>query len=450
MTTSSWLDELAQHKTATALVQDGRHVSFSDVMEEIAAYRKLLTRSGISAGDVVILHADFSLKGIAALLALAQLKAITIPVVNLTAELVATLKSECSAGFLCRPTDAVYVTDLGSGGTQRLYDSLRERNTAGLVLVSSGTTGKPKAILHDFDRLLEARRRSNSRTKLTVLLFLLFDHIGGLNTLIKTLFSGGTAVVTHSRQPDVICGLIETHQVQVLPTSPTFLNLIILSGAHNRHDLSSLRLITYGTEPMPEELLIRAKEAFPKIRFVQTFGTSETGIAATKSPGSRSVLFKIDDESQQYRVVDGELQLKSRYQFLGYVNHPNNTITEDGWFRTGDAAEITADGYIRIHGRIKEIINVGGEKVVPLELEAVLLRHPMVADCIVYAMANAITGQSVWADVVPRGEITQAELRRSIQTFLIERVDRFKIPSRIRVVDQIEMSERYKKQRIRA
>jgi acyl-coenzyme A synthetase/AMP-(fatty) acid ligase len=450
MTTSTWLDEMKARNGDIALIDGEISVTFAQLASEIESQVDTLKRHHVSAGDPVILNSDFSAAGIVTLLALARLKAIAIPIVNLNKELMPVLESECGARFLVTPSQDGRIETVGTGADHQLYATLRRRDAAGLVLLSSGSTGKPKAILHDLDRLLETRKKAGGHNRLTVLLFLLFDHIGGINTLIKTLFSGGVAVIARARQPDAICALVESHRVNVLPTSPTFLNLILLSGAHTRHDMSSLRLITYGTEPMPEELLRRVRVAFPKIRFVQTFGTSETGIAATKGPRSASTLFKIDDDSQEFRILDGELQLRSNNQFLGYLNYADAAVTEDGWFRTGDAAELTEDGYIRIRGRLKEMINVGGEKVLPLELETILLDHPLVADCVVYGMPNAITGQSVWVDVLPSGAMEKSELQKSIHDFLAERVQRFKIPSRVKMVDHIEMSERFKKKRIRS
>ncbi|MGN5378594.1 AMP-binding enzyme [Streptomyces lasalocidi] len=151
----------------------------------------------------------------------------------------------------------------------------------------------------------------------------------------------------------------------------------------------------------------------------------------------------------EYRVVDGELQLRSRTQFLGYLNYDDDSLTGDGWFRTGDLVEEGADGYLRIKGRAKEVINVGGEKLLPLELESVLLTSPLVEDCVVYGKPNAITGQSVCVDIKPRGELTRATLRTHVAEFLADKVEPFKMPSKINVVETIAVSDRLKKVRSR-
>ena len=132
----------------------------------------------------------------------------------------------------------------------------------GLVLFSSGSTGKHKAAVHDLRALL--KKFTVPRHCYRTLVFLQLDHIGGVNTLFYTLSNGGAVVVSEGRTPRQVCEAIATHRVELLPTSPTFLNLLLLSEEHQRHDLSSLKLITYGTEPMPEITLRKVHAAFPR------------------------------------------------------------------------------------------------------------------------------------------------------------------------------------------
>jgi acyl-CoA synthetase (AMP-forming)/AMP-acid ligase II len=443
---SAWLSLFAERGDRPAIVDGERTLGYADLAAAIRGTRETLAGHGIGPQSAVILHADFSLAGIAALFALIDLRAVLLPLVHLTESAVDTARTECGAEFLCRVEPALTIERLAGGGSPALYSVLRQRDAAGLVLLSSGSTGRPKAILHDLDRLVAARLGKRTKS-LSIILFLLFDHIGGFNTLLNSLFSGGTAIVVRERTPEAVCKLIERHHAHVLPASPTFLNLILIAGFQKQLDLSSLRLITYGTEPMPEELLRRLRDAFPRVRLVQTFGTSETGIAATASEFSSSTFFKIEGGDVAYRIVDGELQLKSATQFLGYLNHRDDALTEDGWFRTGDLVEERDNGFLRIRGRSKEIINVGGEKVLPLEVETLLLQCPKIADCVVYGEPNAITGQIVCADIVPREAMTRADMRKHIYELIGGHIERFKIPSRINLVEKLELSERFKKRR---
>ncbi|MFZ9992892.1 MAG: AMP-binding protein, partial [Opitutales bacterium] len=222
---------------------------------------------------------------------------------------------------------------IDEASTHPLFESLRVRQAAGLVLFSSGTSGAPKAMVQDFSALLAAyeERRPNG---LPVIALLGFDHIGGLNTLFGVLAAGAPLVVPAANSPEVVAAAIARHRVVVLPASPTFLNLLLVSGAAAAHDLSSLRVITYGTEPMPESLLARLRAAFPRVRFIQTFGTSETGIVRTSSPEGDSTYLRFEDPKLAWKIVDDELWLRSATQIEGYLNAGNERFTADGWFRT--------------------------------------------------------------------------------------------------------------------
>jgi len=325
-----------------------------------------------------------------------------------------------------------------------LFGQLRDRRAAGLVLFSSGTSGAPKAMVHDFTVLLgtyTVRRASD----LVLLALLGFDHIGGLNTLFSALAGGSLLVVPASRSPVDVAAAIDRHRVSVLPASPTFLNLLLVSGEVAAHDLSSLRVITYGTEPMPDSLLVRLKTAFPRVRFIQTFGTSETGIARTESPEAGSTFLRFDDPGLEWKVIDDELWLRSRTQIAGYLNASNERFTADGWFRTGDKVEQGPNGTLRILGRMGEMINVGGEKLMPAEVESVILGIPGVADCRVRGEPHPLTGQTVVVDVVT-SLADHETLRSAIRTACRARLARHKIPTRVTFVDSVS-GERMKKVR---
>lgn len=323
-----------------------------------------------------------------------------------------------------------------------LFQQLHASGAAGLVLFSSGTSGQPKAMVQNLNTLLAtyAERHPNG---LPVLALLGFDHIGGLNTLFGALAAGAPVVVPASRAPADVAAAIASHRVAVLPASPTFLNLLLAAGV--TADLSSLRVITYGTEPMPESLLHRLKAAFPRVRFIQTFGTSETGITRTSSPEAGSTFLRFDDPNLEWKVIDDELWLRTRTQIAGYLNASNERFTPDGWFRTGDKVEQGPNGTLRILGRMGEMINVGGEKLMPAEVESVVLGVPGVTDCRVHGEAHPLTGQTVAVDVVSFTSDQEA-LRAAIRTACREHLARHKIPTRVTFVPSVS-GERMKKTR---
>ena len=323
-----------------------------------------------------------------------------------------------------------------------LFQQLKEQGSSGLILFSSGTSGAPKAMVQDFGKLLatyESRRESD----LAMLALLGFDHIGGINTLLNTLAAGSLLAVPASRSPADVAATIARHRVAILPASPTFLNLLLTAGLTG--ELASLRVITYGTEPMPESLLARLKTAFPRVRFIQTFGTSETGITRTESPEPGSTFLRFEDPNLEWKVIDDELWLRSRTQIAGYLNASNERFTADGWFRTGDKVEQGPDGTLRILGRMGEMINVGGEKLMPAEVEAIVLGVAGVADCRVRGEPHPLTGQTVVVDVVST-QADQEALRSEIRTACRQRLARHKIPTRVTFVPSVS-GERLKKLR---
>jgi acyl-coenzyme A synthetase/AMP-(fatty) acid ligase len=311
------------------------------------------------------------------------------------------------------------------------------------VLFTSGSTGTSKAALHDVGVLLEKFRAR--RHRLVTITFLLLDHIGGINTLLYTLANGGTAVTISRRDPDLVCRLIEQHRVELLPTTPTFLNLLLLSEAHTRHDLSSLRRISYGTEVMPETTLRRLRTVFPSVDLVQTYGLTEVGILRARSKESGSLFVKVGGEGFETRVADGILFIRARSAMLGYLNAPS-PFDEEGWFNTQDCVEVDGE-YIRIIGRRSDIINVGGEKVYPAEVESVLMRMENVRDATVYAEPNPIAGQIVAARLALDRPEDLFSLKRRVRSFCRDHLAPFKVPARIEVVEGDLAGPRYKKLR---
>jgi len=323
------------------------------------------------------------------------------------------------------------------------HPSLRqlvERGAPGLILFSSGSTGESKASIIDFDRLL-AKFRAH-RPSYRTLVFLLFDHIGGINTLLHTLIHGGTVVTTDDRRPDAVCDAVDRHRVQLLPATPTFLRMLVIAEAAKRYDLSSLEIITYGTEPMPASTLAAVRETLPWVRLKQTYGLSELGILQTQSPDSDSLWLKLGFE---HRIVDGVLWIRSQTAMLGYLNAPS-PFESDGWFNTQDLVEANGE-YVRILGRKSELINVGGEKVHPTEIENVMLQIENVKDVTVRGKPNPMTGEVVTAKITLLREEDPTLFRQRVRAFCRERLERYKVPAVIEMVDDDHHGERFKKSR---
>lgn len=330
-------------------------VSFREVAERYSAMRG---GAELSPGSVVLLRGEHSPDSAGALLALASLGAIVVPM--LEGQDPIELSAATGASILATTKDGtLHLCPLSSTKDFALVEKLRERGVPGLVVFTSGSTGEPKAVLHDLDVLLENFLDKKPSGK-KIASFNRFDKIAGLFMLFTSLSSGSCLVMLRSRQPHAVAAAIEEFGIQILPSSPSFLSLFLLSGAWRKHDLSRLELINYGSEPMTEFTLKGLREALPHVAFRQVFGTSELGLVKTKSESSDSLWLAPNDERVKFRVRDGKLEIQAPFSMLGYLGIENGQDrTEDGWMETGDHAEARGD-WIRIFGRQAEVMKVGG------------------------------------------------------------------------------------------
>lgn len=439
------LDRMAGWSETWAIVWRDQPFTYGWLSENIDSWGRQLETSSVQPGQVVALEGDYSPKVCALLLALIERRVIVVPLTSASEsqkeEFMET--AEVQVVFAFDDTENWRVHRRNVVVEHPLTRQLIELGDPGLILFSSGSTGKSKAALHNFSAILEKFKMR--RHALCTLVFLMLDHIGGLNTLFYTLSNSGTAVVVESRDPSIVCQAIERHGVELLPTSPTFLNLLLISEAYRDYDLSSLKLITYGTEAMPEYTLKRINEILPGVRLLQTYGLSELGILRSKSKDSKSLWVKVGGEGFETKVVDGILWIRARSAMMGYLNAPS-PFDAEGWFNTGDAVEVDGE-YVRILGRQSEIINVGGEKVHPAEVESVLMEMENIKDVVVRGERNPITGNMVVARVNLLEPEDVVALKKRIRAFCKDKLARFKIPVKVEVVESDQFSARFKKLR---
>jgi len=440
--------KISGYSDKTAINYLEKNISYLDLVENILSFNSKINELNIKRGEVVFILGDYSFDSISLFFSLALNGNIIVPVAS---------PNDKEISERIEVAQPNWIFDLNNNSQKKIKDNeilvrhhlleeLISSESSGLILFSSGSTGKPKAMVHNLENLL-SNYLDKKEKEMNFLVFLMFDHIGGLNTLFNCLSMGVTITIPPNRNPDDIAKLIEKFKINVLPASPTFLNLMMISNVFENNDLSSLKMITYGTEAMPESLLLRLKNKLHRVKFLQTFGTSETGIMKTSSMSSSSTYLKFDDPNQEYKIVNNELWLRSKTQVLGYINHSNDNFTEEGWFMTGDLVEQTSDGFIKIVGRAKELINVGGEKVLPGEIESIIMEVESVVDCIVRGEKNAITGQMVCADIVLKEGCVFKEEKIKIKKHCIQKLDSYKVPVRIREVSSVEFTNRFKKDR---
>ena len=396
--------------TRPFLVGAGGTLAFADIVAAVGP-----DLSAIAPGDVVALVGDFEPASVATLLRLVDARAIIAPLTRQTAADHAYFHEAAHVNVVI---DGGAVTRRPQAGLDHpMLAELRARGHAGLVLFSSGTTGRPKAILHDFEPFL-ARFRT-PREALVTMSFLMFDHIGGINTLLHTLFNNGRIVVPSKRTAEAVVAEIIENGGELLPTTPTFLRMALMSGLLPRLAGSTLKVVTYGTERMDETTLLRLCEALPTVDFRQTYGMSELGILRVKSEARDSLFMKVGGEGVETRVrADSVLEIRAANRMIGYLNAPS-PFSEDGWYDTRDVVEVKGD-YLRVVGRTSDVINVGGQKILPGEIERVALLHPAVELAAASGGRNPITGEHVEVLVQAKaGEIlTREDMMRHFRAHL--------------------------------
>lgn len=439
-----FLQKMKETPDHEAVVSSSFTATYQDLLKSFEDFSQWLKQQAIPEGAVVSFDGDYSLQSIGLFLALASNKNITVPLSLDSRNHFDEFREIASTEYnISLASENPVLTATGRKADHPIYQQLRNSKSPGLVLFSSGSTGKSKAIVQDLDKLMSKFR--TPRKALRMLIFLQLDHIGGVNSLLYSLANNGTVIVSNGRTPADVCHAVEAYKAELLPTSPTFINLLMLSRAYEDYDISSLKLITYGTEPMQESTLQRFTALVPNATLQQTYGLSEVGILRSKSQSSSSLWMKIGGDEFTTKIVNGTLWIKSESAMLGYLNAPD-PFDEDGFLDTGDMVEQDGE-WLRILGRDSEIINVGGYKVFPAEVESLLLEMENVDDVVVFGADHPIIGKVVVAKLKLSKTETLRELKSRVLQFCKNRLQPYKIPGKILITDESTYNERYKRMR---
>jgi len=393
----------------------------------------------IREGDVVAIIGDYEPTTIKTFLKLIDKKAIIIPLTKDT-------KSDHDYYFKEACVDYVIenntITEIKQKRKNDLLSEFRKTSDAGLILFSSGTTGRPKAILHSMSTML--KRYVGKKKPLITLNFLLFDHIGGINTLLHTLFNSGQLVIPFKRNVTDIIKDIEQFSVELLPTTPTFLRMLLFDSNLNLQKLKSLKVITYGAELMDEYTLQQVAKLLPSVNLKQTYGMSEIGILRVKSESNTSLWIQIGGDGVEKKIDNDVLYLRAKNRMFGYLNE-KSPFDKNGWYNTNDIVETKQDDHLKIIGRKSEVISVGGLKIVPSEVERVALKNNEIKNAKAYGRNNPVTGQHVEIICEPKKNLKNNQQLMEIlkKDFKKELHENF-VPLKIKF-GEINYSYRYKK-----
>ena len=332
-------------------------------------------------------------------------------------------------------------------------------------LYTSGTTGNPKGAMISHQNLIGLRYIANTlrndewnlwNTDDVILVSMPEFHIGGTAWGMCALFSGSKAVITRDFIPDELLDNIEKYGVTRLFLVPAAMNLVVNLPRAREVDYSKLKFILYGASPIPLELLKTCIDVFG-CGFVQLYGMTETSGTITALPpedhdpdGNQrmrsagkaldGVVIDIWDEqgNPMERGELGEIVIHSSSNIKGYWKLPEatkDTITANGWLRTGDAGYMDQDGYVYIQDRIKDMIISGGENIYPAEVENAIYSFKAVADAAVIGVPSEKWGEEVKAVVILKpGEEASAE---EIIEHTRSQIASFKCPRSVDFVDEL-------------
>lgn len=436
MRLSEFENRLLGFASQCAAAENGKSISYADLLSSAKRCREEWLERGLKAGDVVLLESDYSIAAFELLVGALFSGAVVAPLGPskwAEADKVLNILGPRFVVSACAQT--VQIKSLAPKSHPLIA---RLDGNSGLVVFTSGSSGEPKAVLHDFDRFLNrfSRRGNSYRT----LLFLQIDHLGGLSTLFYTWANGGTAVVPGARTALNIAEVVELHRVELLPVTPSFLAQLLASDA-SPEKLESLKLISYGAETMPTRLLEQLQKHFPRVSFKQTYGLSELGTIPIKSDGIWFI------PRFEHRIVDGSLHIRGPLTMIGYLNAPS-TVEPSGWMDTGDLVE-TRGSQVRIIGRRQEQINVGGEKISPLEVEETIREVENINDVVVKGELHPLLGQIPSAFVVLERPECPESVKARIRAHCLSCLASYKVPPKITVVTRIALTDRGKKDRTR-
>jgi long-chain acyl-CoA synthetase len=476
----------AERPDAPALEVDGRSVTFRELDRRSSQAAQALRAAGVGPGDRVAFVDKNGLPWFDVTFGLAKLGAVNVSVNwRLAAPEMATVIDDAQAevvfvgpefvGHLekIEPDLARVHTVVAVGGHDRWpeyeawigahpADDPGVTPTGGDVafqLYTSGTTGLPKGVMLTNDNFFSGVIGISEQWRFTEdsvnLAMMPMFHIAGAGWAAVGLYHGCRTVVLRDIDPAAVLAAIPTYGVTNAFMVPAVIQFLLMTPGVETTDFSTLRALVYGASPITDKVLVQGMATFG-CEFIQVYGLTETTGAITQldgvdhDPANRPDLLRSCGKPYPWvemRVVEattgedkpvgevGELWTRSHQNMAGYWNNPAATadaMTPDGWFRTGDAGYLDADGYVYLHDRVKDMIVSGGENVYPAEVENVVARHPDVADVAVIGVPDERWGEAVKAIVVPAESATAGpDLEAGIIAYARDRLAGYKLPKSV-------------------
>lgn len=354
----------------------------------------------------------------------------------------------------------------GSGTLTKTVDApAPSPEDVALFLHTSGTTSRPKGVPLTHANLMKSISNIKNHYVLTpedtsIIVMPLFHVHGLMGASLSTLNSGGSLVIPERFSASSFWGLQKNYSATWYSAVPTIHQILLMRSDDDNAPHESFRFIRSCSSALAPAVFEKLEARFGA-PVLEAYGMTEASHQMSSSPmppgkripgtvgqatGVEIAIMDMEATGQIQKTGDiGEVVIKGENVMHGYNNNPeaNAEAFVDGWFRTGDQGFLDADGYLSLTGRIKELINRGGEKISPLEVDGVLLKHPAVAEAVCFAVPDEKYGEVVHAAVVLSGETDQAEIR----SYCREQLADFKVPDVVYISDVLPRTATGKIQR---
>lgn len=282
-----------------------------------------------------------------------------------------------------------------------------------LMVMTTGTTGVPKGVRHEWDRLLRPAARLRATPEARWLLAYGLNQFGGLQVLIHVMAARAVLVSSGVIAPRAGLAAIRRHAVTHVSATPTYWRFLLAELRASGEPAPVLEQVTLSGEAVPADLLDQVRAAFPGARVTQIYAATEFGQGISVRDGDAGLPIDPDaDDRLELKVENGELFVRSRAAMVGYYG--SEPVAREEWFATGDLVEVV-DGRIEFRGRGSEVINVGGVKVHPLPVEQRINTVPGVRAARVFGRPSALVGAIVAAEVVCEPHADREEVDRLVR-----------------------------------
>ena len=499
-TLRDWVSKWAATKpSAPAIISATATLNFAELDQRARAFAGLLQRLGLRHGDVIAAQLPNSVEFIVTYLAAGYLGATlqTIHMPYRAAEIEPLLAHSGARAIVCMaaakdfataqwlaaaqsrlprlasiiavpvagmsgtlPAGALPFEDVGPELDASALDPVRPTDRF-VLLYTSGTTAAPKGVPVSYRHFLPNAALSARELAIddhSVLLSAApFTHLYGLFSLNLAFAAGAATALLPAFSPEALAEALDRYRPTGLFTAPAHMAGCLKAGLLTRQRLQSLRFAQISGSACPPELARAVQDLMDSGEVQQLWGMSELQAGAFTRPGDdprlrcgtagraspRTELRVVQDGMAAPSGSEGELQVRGPSLFPGYLDNPlamAAAITADGWFRTGDLACMDERGYIRITGRLKDVINRGGVKFNPADIEALIERHPAVAVCAIVPMRDPVLGERACCFIVVRSDAAAPQLEEICRWLAQHGIAKLKWPERLETIEALPMT----------